>query len=287
MVEVDEYGRSETQVTTTGSTVNFPLRLFQHSIGWTRKYMERATVRDIAVQTAGAQKAHLKRLRYDIKRALFLSSNYTYSDHLVDRVSLSVKRLVNADSAAIPDGPDGGSFTASSHTHYNANATLTTTALDAAISDLVEHGHGSRVVAVVNYADAASFTALTGFVSATPTYIQAPAYNVATTTARTDLGNQYDRLLGYYNAAEVWVKPWGIANYVFLYDADDPGKPLMFRQRNVAGPLQGLRLAAELDTYPLYSKFFEAEFGFGVWTRTNGVVLRYNDASYADPTITQ
>jgi hypothetical protein len=287
MIEVDEYGRSETQVTTTGSTIALPLRLFQYNVGWTRKYMERATVRDVALQTQAAQKAHLRRLRYDIKRALFLSANYTYVDHLIDRVSLSVKRLVNADSATIPEGPDGSTFTASSHTHYNANATLTTTAVDTAISDLLEHGHGARTVGVINYANAAAFEGLAGFVKATPVYVQNQAYDVATTAARTDLGNQFDRLVGYYGAAEIWVKPWGIANYLFLYDAATPEKPLMFRQRNTAAPLQGLRLAAEFDAYPLYAKAFEAEFGFGVWTRTNGVVLKFDNGTFSDPTITQ
>lgn len=287
MIEVDEFGRSETQVAAPGSNVAFPLRLFQYGVGWTRKYMERATVRDIALQTAAAQKAHLRRIRYDIKRALFLSSNYTYNDHLIDRVNLAVKRLVNADSATIPEGPDGSTFDAATHTHYNANATLTTTAVDTSITDLLEHGHGGRVMAAINYVDVASWTALTGFVPAQAAYVDIPASSLTVPRQRTDLGSQYNRLVGYYGAAEVWVKPWAIANYVFIWDAASGDKPLVFRQRNVADALQGLRVAAELETYPLYAKYFEAEFGFGVWTRTNGVVLRYNNGSYADPTLTQ
>jgi hypothetical protein len=287
MIEVDEFGRSETQTSAPGSNVSFPLRLFQYGIGWTKKYMERATVRDIALQTNAAQKAHLRRLRYDIKRALFFSANYTYNDHLVDRVNLSVKRLVNADSATIPDGPDGGTFTASSHTHYNGASSLDTTAADALITDLIEHGHGSNVMIAINFADVGGWEGLSGFVKATPVYVATNAYNVATTAARTDPANQYNRLVGYYGGAAVWVKPWGIDNYPFAWDAGAADKPLAFRQRNVAAPLQGLRVAAELDTYPLYAKYFEAEFGFGVWTRTNGVVLKTDNATYADPTITQ
>ncbi len=287
MVEVDEFGRSETQVSAPGSNVSFPLRLFQYGVGWTKKYMERATVRDVALQTNAAQKAHLRRLRYDIKRAIFPATNFTYNDHLIDRVDLSIKRLVNADSAVIPEGPDGSTFTASSHTHYNGSSSLDTTAADALITDLIEHGHGGKVMIAVHYSDAAGWEGLTGFVRATPVYISENAYNVATTSARAELGNQYNRLVGYYGAAEVWVKPWGVDNYPFAWDANNPDKPLAFRQRNVAAPLQGLRVAAELDTYPLYAKYFEAEFGFGVWTRTNGVVLKTDNATYADPTLTQ
>lgn len=287
MIEVDEFGRSETQTSAPGSNVAFPLRLFQYGIGWTKKYMERATVRDIALQTNAAQKAHIRRMRYDIKRALFLSTNYTYTDHLIDKVALAVKRLVNADSATIPDGPDGGTFTASSHTHYNGSSSLDTTAVDAQITDLIEHGHGASVMIAIHYSDAAAWEALTGFVKATPVYIAQNAYNVATTSARTDLGNQYNRFVGHYGAAAVWVKPWAVDNYPFAWDSGTGDKPLAFRQRAVAAPLQGLRVASELDTYPLYAKFFEAEFGFGVWTRTNGVVLKTDNSSYSDPTLTQ
>jgi hypothetical protein len=284
MIEVDEYGRSETQKVATGSTVGYPLRLFQYAAGWTRKYIQVATPRDLALKQLAAQDAHRKAIRRDIKRAIFLSTNYTFNDFLINNVALGIKRFVNADSASIPDAPDGTSFTPSTHTHYDAAASLTTTVVDNAITDLIEHGHGGRVMIAINYTNAAAFQALTGFVAALPNYVQVPAYNVTTPAARTDLGNQYNRLLGYYGAAEVWVKPWGIANYMFVWDAASPSKPLAFRER--AGGPTGLNLAAELEGYPLYAQYFEAEFGVAVQTRTNGVVVRFNNASYADPTIT-
>jgi hypothetical protein len=285
MVEVDEFGRSETQKAAPGSTVAYPLRLFQYGIGWTRKWMQSATPADLALRQLDAQKAHLKRIRYDIKRALFLSTNYTFNDFLINNVALGVKRLVNADSAAIPDAPDGATFNAATHTHYDANATLTTAVVDAAITDLIEHGHGSRPRIAIHYSNAAAFTALTGFVLAVPQYVQTPAYNVTIPSVRTDLGNQYNRLLGYYGAAEVWVKPWAVANYFFLWDAGAAGKPLKRRQR--AGGPTGLQIAAPFEGYPLYAEYMEAEFGFGVWTRTNGVAVQFNNGTYQNPTLTQ
>lgn len=285
MVEVDEYGRSETQKPTPGSTVGWPLRLFQYGIGWTAKWLETATPADLAQGQLDAQSAHLKRIRRDIKRALYLSTNYTFSDFLINNVALGVKRLVNADSASIPDAPDGSTFTASSHTHYDASASLTTTVVDNGIADLIEHGHGARVMIAIHHSNAAAVSGLTGFVLALPSYVQVPAYNVTTPAARTDLGNQYNRLLGYYGAAEVWVKPWAIAGYLFIWDAAAEGKPLRFRQR-AATTLQGLRLAAEIPAYPLYAKYYEAEYGIGVWTRTNGVVVQFTNGAYQDPTIT-
>lgn len=284
MVEVDEFGRSETQVAATGSTVAWPLRLFQYPIGWTRKYMQMATPADLAVRQLAAEKAQLQAIRRDMKRALYQSANYTFVDFLTNKVSLAVKRLVNADSASIPDAPDGGTFTASSHTHYVGAAALNTTVLTTAINNLIEHGHGSKVMVAIHYNDAAAFLALTGFVKAQPVYIQQLDNTISMPSQRTDLTNLYNRYLGNYEGAEVWVKPWAIQNYMFVWDAGTTMKPLKFRQRN-ATSLQGLQIAAEIDSYPLYAQYMEAEHGFGVWTRTNGVVVEFDNASYTDPTI--
>jgi hypothetical protein len=49
--------------------------------------------------------------------------------------------------------------------------------------------------------------------------------------------------------------------------------------------MQGLRVAALNNDYPLLAKDMEAEFGIAVWTRTNGAVLYDANATYADPTI--
>jgi hypothetical protein len=106
MVEVDELGRSDTQKPAPGSTVGFPLRLFQYGIGWTAKYMETATPADLAQGQLAAEQAHMKALRRDIKRALFGATNYTWNDFLINNVAIGVKRLVNADSAAIPEWLD-------------------------------------------------------------------------------------------------------------------------------------------------------------------------------------
>ena len=287
MVEVDEFGRSETQKVAPGSTVAWPLRLFQYGIGWTRKFLQNATPADLAQAQLAAEEAHRREIRYQIKSAIFGSANYTFADYLVNNVSLGVKRFVNADSAAIPDAPDGSTFTASSHTHYDAAAALSTTVVDNAITDLIEHGHGSRVMIAINYSDVSDFEGLTGFVKAVPQYVQVPAYNVTVPSARTDLGNQYNRLVGYYGAAEVWVKPWMIANYMFVWDAGSAQKPLAFRQRAGGNVTQGLVLAAELDAYPLRADYYEAEFGVGVWTRTNGVVVEFDNGTYQVPTLTR
>lgn len=284
MIEVDEFGRSETQKVATGSTVGYPLRLFQYATGWTRKYLQSATPADLAQKQLAAQTAHKLRLRKDIQRALFFSANYTFNDFLINNVALGVKRLVNADSASIPQAPDGSTFDASTHTHYVGASSLTTTVLTTGINNLIEHGHGARPMIAVHNQDATTVSNLTGFVPAQPVYLEQINNTTNVPRTRTDLNQMYNRLLGYYNGAEVWVKPWAIQNYLFIWDAGSAMKPLAFRQR-AANTLQGLQIAAELEAYPLYAEYYEAEHGVAVHTRTNGVAIRFNNASYADPTI--
>ena len=48
MDEVDEYGRARTQRSRGGSTVGFPLRKFQHAIGWTETWFQEHTPADMA-----------------------------------------------------------------------------------------------------------------------------------------------------------------------------------------------------------------------------------------------
>jgi hypothetical protein len=72
---------------------------------------------------------------------------------------------------------------------------------------------------------------------------------------------------------------------MFVWDAASQSKPLMMRERENAAQ-RGLQLAASFDSYPLQADYYEAEFGFGVWTRTNGVAVQFNNASYTSPTIT-
>ncbi len=121
MVEVDEFARSATKKPAVGSGVGFPLKAFQYPVGWDKRWIDRASVGELAERAMAAETAYLKAHRRDLKRALFLSTNYTWRDiNGVPVADLAVKRLVNADSMAIPNGPDGSTFNAATHTHYLA-----------------------------------------------------------------------------------------------------------------------------------------------------------------------
>jgi len=285
MVEVDEYGRAPTQKPAAGATVGAPLRMFQHAVGWTRKYMQRRTVNDVLQTFAAAQKAHLKRLGREIKNAIFGATNYTFQDFLVDKVDLNVKRFLNADSSAIPEGPNGEVFDGTTHTHYDAIAALDAPSLKATVRDVVEHGHGEGVRIIISQADESAVRALTGFKE----YLDARIIRgggATTDVAQGNLDNSRldNRAIGIFEGAEVWTKPWGIEDYAFVYAAGDARKPLTMRVSDIAGTT-GLRIAADIDTFPLRAQYMEAELGVAVRERTNGAVLYFAGGAYVVPTI--
>lgn len=286
MIEVDEFGRAPTQRSLPGATCGFPLRLFQYNLGWTKKWLSTHTPYDMAIAVQGGEQAHLRAIQREIKRAIFLSSNYTWNDYLVNKVDLGVKRLLNADGAKIPNGPNGETYAGASHTHYTAEASLTAANLTASINTTIEHGHGGGVKTAIARADEATVRALTGFVGYLDArVIAATNAQSATPNLTLDVSRLDNRPIGVFAGSEIWVKPWAIQNYAFTWDAASPNKTLAFRQRD-GNALQGLQIAAEWDDHPLYAQFMEAEFGVGVWTRTNGSVHYFGGGSYTDPTIT-
>jgi hypothetical protein len=282
MQEVDEYGLSSTQKAEAGDTVGFPLRLFQYNIGWTAKFLQVASVRQLAQQQIAAEQAHWRAIQRDLKRAIYSPVNYTYRDHLIDNVVLNVKRFVNADGGGIPNGPNGEEYDPDVHTHYLANNGWSASVLNTGINSVIEHGHGSAVRVAINKADETAVRALSGFV---PYPDPRLVYRATDTPGQTlDISRLDNRPIGIFGGGEIWVKSWALDNYPFIWDSGDPNKPLAYRQREQE-TLQGLRIAAENEDYPLLAKDQEAEFGVAVWTRTNGLVIDMAGASYTVPTI--
>lgn len=282
MEEVDEYGRGTTQEDHDSGETAYPLRKFLHDVGWTNDYEVNATPADMAQAVLNAEKADVKQIRTQMKKAIFKSSNYTYVDHLVDKVSLDVKRLVNADGAPIPPGPNGKTFNGSTHTHYNAESSLSNGGLDDSLTDLMQHGHTNEVRMYINQADASAVKGLSDFKEAVDARLTLDA-NANQLREQRDVSRPLDdRWIGTFNAAEVWIKPWVPSDYIFIFDAMADEKTLVQRQHSSAG-MQGLRLAAEIRDYPLNIDNMEHYMGFGVWNRTNGVVHYHNNGTYTDP----
>jgi hypothetical protein len=284
MMEVDEFGQGPTQRDIPSYFVGFPLRKFQFPIGWTIQWEKNATPADYAIKNGAAQGAYWRQTQFELQKAIYTPTNYTFKDHLVDNATLNVKAFINADSTGIANGPNGKVFDGTTHTHYDGSATLTAAAVTAAINDVAEHRNGATIRVNINQADAAAFAALTGFVPLQVPYVTINQAANQVASPRLDIGLIDNRLIGYFAAAEVWTKPWAIPNYMVTVDVSAPQKPLV---RRVETNDRGLHVAAEIDVHPLRAQYTEAFFGFGAWNRTAVNVTQFNNASYTIPTFTK
>jgi len=292
MVETDEFGRAPTQMKKGIGTIHHPLRQFQYNIGWTANFAKVSSPADLARQTQNAELAHRKMVISQIRQAIYKSSNYTHYDHLVDNYALPVKRLLNADSVNIPAGPNGETFTGSTHTHYDAadwstaNAAAKLAAAKALVTDVVEHGHGSeKVIVVIALADVSDMEDVSIFTAYQDARLIIKASDQPGKMLNpTKLDNMPIGVLK-GTAAEVWVKPWGVADYWLCTDAGAPEdeRMLAFRQRD-SKAAQGLQLASIIENFPLTAQYMTAEFGFGVNYRSNGAVLYTGGAAWTDAT---
>lgn len=283
MQELDEFGLADAQKVTAGSTLGFPLRLYGIALQWTRKWMENHTLAEMVAQVEAAALADNMNVQRQIKRALFLSANYSFTDKLVDRMSIPVKRLLNADSFPIPPGPNGESFTASSHTHYIARVgALAASDITALISTVAEHYNNGQVQLFINQA---SESAIRGFTSNFTAYVDAriiPASTAQVARGSLDQSNVYNRAIGIFDQAEVWVKPWVPANYMFAWVAGQ-AVPLVMRERRAGSG--DFALDFEDEAHPLRARHLGREFGMAIKNRVNGAVLYTGGTSYTDPTI--
>jgi hypothetical protein len=230
--------------------------------------------------------ADVQRRMLELKRALFTPTNYTFNDYLVDRLSqipLQVRALLNADGLGIPAGPNGETFDGATHTHYLGTAAFAAADLQAALETVLEHYATGTAIIAIHRAQEIAVKAFAGFVGMVPARIVG-----ATTANQYVAGNPldtvqlYNRQLGEFNGAEVWVKPWAISGYVTVYMTGQP-KPLCMRTRNPGSG--GLVVVAEDERHPLYARTYEAEYGLGAWSRTAAAILDVNHATYTAPAI--
>lgn len=287
MEPLDEMGTPEPEKIVTGQTLGFPLRKFGKALQWTRHYFRNATGEELAKQVQAIRDADIRNIDREIKRAFFRATNFTFTDRLVDGVSLPVKALINADSSSIDPDVNGNTFDGSTHTHFIANAGLTAGKINEVISTVVEHYATGRVFLWINSAQEAAVRALNGtneFIAYQPVQVLAPTDTLrATGTLTTSPGLLYNRAIGVWgqNAAEVWVKPWIPANYLVAW-MDGVRKPLTWRARRAG--LDNLELEADDEVHPLRARAWGREFGIGVTERTAAAILYIGGGAYVVPT---
>jgi hypothetical protein len=281
--KVDEFGRSHTQKAVTGSVVEFPMDKFQAAIGWTAEFFRQKTVADMAMTQSAVQNGHVLGIRTELQRAIYGAANYTFTDYLATGIDLGVKRFLNADGADIPMGPNGESFNAATHNHYLFSDDLTAAGADALVATVLEHHQNGAPKVFINLADQAKWEALPKFKPYTDARLTLDA-NGDVPTVRQNMLQTNDKAIGLYGAAEVWIKPWALSDYSVCMDIAAP-KPLAARVRE--GSAIVLRTVAQNVLFPIQAEYMESEFGFGVYTRTNGAVLYHavGAVAYVEPTL--
>jgi hypothetical protein len=280
--KVNEYGAPKAQKVTAGQPMGLPLWLYNAGVQWTRMFFQKTTVAALAAQFEAILTADMRNLVYEIKSALMVPTNYSFTDESdPTQVVLPVKRLANADGFAIPTGPNGEVFDASTHTHYLGSATLTNAALKGLIATVREHGNTGGIVVEINQAQEDTVRGLTDF----KPYVDARiAMNNASAYAMGNLSfdNIYNRAIGLFDGATVWVKPWVPPNYE-IARATEGRRPLGLRVPD-KGP-QDLIIAAEDEAYPLRGRIWERQIGVGVINRVGAAVLYSANSTYAAPTL--
>lgn len=193
-----------------------------------------------------------------------------------------------------PPAFGGVSFT-TAHEHYDAAAGgWSTTILDAMEADLLEHGHTPPFRLLISVSDAASVSALTGFVFPTTAVIQ-PGSGTAVAIPDGDDTNDGFRFIGSYKNTRIYVAPGMPQYYGFMYKSYgnlSPDNPLRVRlERGLSSPaVRVLRQVtagvqdANRGIDPLQDLMLYTEFGVGVGNRSNGVTAYVNNATWADGT---
>lgn len=282
--DLDEFGVPAPQKVTAGANVGFPIRRQGNALQWTRDWFANKTPAELAGQVSAIMAADKRMIERDIKRALFLSTNYTFTDRLTNNIDLAVKRLANADSHPIPPAPDGTAFNAATHTHYVARvSTLAASDITAIINNVREHFGAGTIELDIN---AAQEAAVRGFTSNFVPYYDARLRLANTITAGNqalDVVNTYDRAIGLFDSAEVHVKPWVPANYLA---ARLVGEPVLAARTRSGQGVGALELVGDWDQYPLRAQLWRRDLGFAVSNRIAAAVLYIGaPTTYADPTL--
>lgn len=286
--DLDQGGSPDAQKVAAGYNIGFPLREIGRALQWNRAWTQITTIDELTTQVTAIMDADRLAVIRAVKRAVYTSTNNgSYIDRLVKGITLPLKALFNNDGLQPPPGPNGETF-ATSHTHYLYSSTFTEAAAKTQIDTVVEHRRGGKVVYYINKANETTVRGFSDFLPLLYPYVNA---GISANTAQGQLDTQDpdNRMIGYFDGAEVWVKPWVLANYPIALRVGVPSaKPLVYRKRMEGNGFGDLVLAYEDDAFPLRASAWTREFGIGIWNRDAMSVSEMNDgdSAYTIPAIT-
>jgi len=282
MMKADEFSRPRaSKMKVDPVEAGFPLEKYQAAWQVTDEFMQTKTMGDLDTVIKGITDADLTNRLTTIRQTLFNpTNNLTYKDILEDSYTLKLRAFLNADSAYIPNNDFGVTFDPSTHTHFLGTSSYTAADLKALIKTVQEHYPrlAPNIRVYINEANEDTVRGFTGFYQYWDKRID-PGSNTARAIGDLDQTQTYDRPIGVFGPATIWVKPWVPANYHFCFHPNAP-KPLKRRIRSNRG---NLLIKAQFPLYPLFASMVEREEGFGVGERTNGAILKLDNATYSEP----
>jgi len=219
-----------------------------------------------------------------LRRALFKATNNTgYIDRIVDNRNYTIRALVNADGQAIPpNSVTLATYNGATHNHYLATAAFVEANLVSLYETVREHGlNGGSLRVYINSAQEATIRGFAGFRAYGDTRI-IYSVNADRAAGMTSQVNLEDRAIGFHGPAEIWVKPWMPASYVFCKIVGGSNEPIIGWRRPVGSyaPFGNLRIAADLDRFPLHAQTMQRMMGLSVWNRIGGAVLYTGGGAY-------
>lgn len=283
MQKGDEYSRPRaSKMKVDPVDGGFPLEKYQAAYQVTDEFMQTKTMGDLDTVIKAITDADVTNRLTILRGVLFNpTNNLTYKDEKIDNYTLKLRAFANADSAYIPNNKYGVTFDASTHTHFLGTSSYAAADLKSLISTVQEHYPElpPNIRVYINEAEEDTVRGFTGFYAYWDRRVD-PGANTARAIGELDQTNTSDRPIGVFGPATIWVKPWIPAHYHFCFHPN-AAKPLKRRIRDANRG--NLRIAAQFPMYPLYAEFMEREEGFGVFERTNGAVLKTDNATYSAP----
>lgn len=284
-----EYTRPEPQhAESTGHML--PLLAWDAGLGWTWKKLKDMSMVEARQDIRLAVDRMRNRWRQQMFRRLIIRGDDSGNAKGLGAAGYSPGFATAAANTAVDFTPPdfGGTSFTDAHEHYvPAAGGWTTTIIDDAEAELMEHGITPPYRALVSVSDAATIAALTGFVRPTTAVIQ-PSSGAAVAIAEDDPTDDGYRFIGSYGSTRFYVTPGMPQHYGFFYKsfgALSPDNPLRVR---LEAPYElpttrALRRPnGDNGVDPLIDLMLYLEFGVGVGNRLNGTARYVNNAAWAD-----
>lgn len=286
-----EFGRPYRQrVKPTFAPRGLPVWDYELGMGYTRKYLLRASLSEIQSQHNEAMRSDQENLFYEVLRALFRADSYSFDDEETG-TTLTVYPFYNGDGE-VPPAFLGRTF-AAPHTHYHAsNGAFTEADILLMKEDLIEHGHdGNRILliaanmesvirAVVDSGGNKMF--VPNWAYENPNVQLAPGDSQRTA----NVGPQFIGMIAGFAVRVARPIP---DNYMFgfnMYGAGSALSPLAYRERNNDAEVGLLLINEDGNTnFPIINSFYMRSFGVSALNRGNATLMFYDaGAAYVDPT---